>query len=1021
MVDPDRRPTAHEIEELIDLVRRDPGSPAFIDLGEAYLALGRPRDAVQVGNIGIEHAPDSLEGRVLLARAHAALHQWKDAQGELLRVVKVDRGNRVGFALLGEVLLRRSDYERAVPVLQHAQNLDPTSPAILAMLRRARAGQPLDPPPPVPTPVPPRGETANPAEVQRSRPGPPPAAGQGRVPMAGAAMPTMAIDPAGPTHVPAGPAPGPSFHAGAYLQPAAMATVVAEPSPQRAAAPAGPIAGGAAALAQTVAAPGPGAMPPPLSPAPQASAPRPTPKTAPPPMSVEGIRPRVISSQKQQNAAAASLRQSASVGENYLNELLTGGLLDVAGVRVPDVELDLRPDRRWGRSTRRAFAFLFIVLFLGIGGGGTWYWWSEKQRAESVARLQRDAKKLLGHGELGSYDPELPETNTGIEAALGKLNEALKLDKSNALTFAYVVEVTGLEALLYGTELDRVDRAYKAIAKEIAPDAPGARELVIGKAAADLARIHALDPQPAATTLSEVHKALDAYLAKHEADRWARWLKGRALLVAGQRSLAATELKAAGDGEAGLAVAQIDRADLLVDDGKLEQALALYKEATAKAKDHPLAVLGRSLGRAEALFEDEQVIPELNEKFNVAKLPARPAAYRSLALALANIALGDYAKAIDALKKAEAAGTALGEPRFWARVAWAHLQLGDLARASQARLRVVWLNKRPEIDPTVQLIDAGFFLASGLPEKALDLAARLEGPRPRLLRAQAYLDLGKYADAIAEAEGLLKTAPQSLEASIFAAQARLMAATERDRAELADALEKLARRATGKLGRHALGVGWLTAGDLPNAKLALEAAITDVSETSPNPVAYRTLTALAEVALAEQNLVGAGKFLDWALDGEAARRPELTLSKGSIRALDANKQRTPYADYLKANSGYFPTRAMQARVVLRNQEPDRALDLLGPILAEPAAVTAAVKLTHAEALITHKKATAQDKDRAKALIVELAAAKSAPLGEVARVAALLDPRLVKELELPQAADEPDEAAPRGGRPGGRRR
>ena len=39
MVDPDRRPTAQEIEELIDLVRRDPASPVFIDLGEAYLAL----------------------------------------------------------------------------------------------------------------------------------------------------------------------------------------------------------------------------------------------------------------------------------------------------------------------------------------------------------------------------------------------------------------------------------------------------------------------------------------------------------------------------------------------------------------------------------------------------------------------------------------------------------------------------------------------------------------------------------------------------------------------------------------------------------------------------------------------------------------------------------------------------------------------------------------------------------------------------------------------------------------------
>src|SRR3954463_10081996 len=105
MVDPDRRPTAQEIEELIDLVRRDPASPAFVDLGEAYLALGRPRDALEVGGYGIAAAPESLEGRVMLARAHAALHEWKEAQRELLAVVKVDRSNRSGFALLGEVLL----------------------------------------------------------------------------------------------------------------------------------------------------------------------------------------------------------------------------------------------------------------------------------------------------------------------------------------------------------------------------------------------------------------------------------------------------------------------------------------------------------------------------------------------------------------------------------------------------------------------------------------------------------------------------------------------------------------------------------------------------------------------------------------------------------------------------------------------------------------------------------------------------------------------------------------------------
>src|SRR6185503_19330196 len=143
----------------------------------------------------------------------------------------------------------------------------------------------------------------------------------------------------------------------------------------------------------------------------------------------EMVRPRVVSASKEKNAAAASLRQSAAVGENYLNELLTGGMLDVAGVRVPDADFDLRPDRRWGRSTRRAFIFLFVVLVLGIGGGGTWYWWSEKQKAEvalaaaSVADVEGDVKEL---------------------------RDALEKDPTSLLTYAYVAGCSGLETLLYG-------------------------------------------------------------------------------------------------------------------------------------------------------------------------------------------------------------------------------------------------------------------------------------------------------------------------------------------------------------------------------------------------------------------------------------------------------------------------------------------------------------------------------------------------------------------------------------------
>ncbi|MGN6109149.1 MAG: tetratricopeptide repeat protein [Kofleriaceae bacterium] len=647
---------------------------------------------------------------------------------------------------------------------------------------------------------------------------------------------------------------------------------------------------------------------------------------------------------------------------------------------------------------RRAISKLLLVL--GIGGGGTWYWWSEKQKSEAVARLQKDAQTAIGAGDFA-----------GNELSLTKLKSALEKDPGNLLTFTYAAEAGGLESLLYGTETERVDRAIKAIGKDIAPGDPGERELVIGKAAVELSRLYSLEPEAAVATLGEINKLLDGFLAKHETDKWARWLKGRALLAAGERKAARALFQGVGEGADGLAIAMIDHADLLVDDGQLEQALALYKKANEQAKDHPFNVIGRSIGRAEAAVEDDVAIGELNDRFK-ANLPPRTAAYRALALALANISIEDYPKALESLRKASAAAKPPGEPRFWARVAWAYYVLGDLAEAAKAREKCVWYSKKPEDDPAAKLVDAALFLASGLPERALDLASKLEGTRPRLLRIYAMLDLAKYKEALGEAEQLATAAPTSVEASIVREQARALAATsDKDRTAGADELERLARKANSKLGRHALGVVRFANGDVANAKIALETALTDVSETSPNPVAYRTLTALAEVALAENDVGQAGKLLDWALYADPAQRPELALANGTkLTALDADKKRTPYADHLKANSGYAPTLALQARVVLRNQEPDRALGLLEPLLKEGAAVTPAVQLTLAEALVTRKGATAKDKEQAKEILVSLKDNKAVSATELGRIAALIDPALPKELDLPDGA-APSSAAP----------
>jgi tetratricopeptide (TPR) repeat protein len=967
MVDPDRRPTAQEIEELIDLVRRDPASPAFIDLGEAYLALGRPRDALGVGNVGLDAAPGNLEGRVMLARAHAALHQWKEAQGELLRVVKVDRANRQGFALLGEVLLRRQDFERAVPVLQHAQNLDPTSPYILSMLKRARAGQPLDPPPPLPVPMPPRGETASDfgsgfgelrGQQARRRPGPspsprsrPPAPPMPAHPMPspiahGHAARAIQIAPE-PVHdwrnePPTEHAPPPSFadaSAGTHAQPAML-----RGSPH-----------GLPAAPPSIVPP---ATAPPFGPTP-AGVKTPSKPAAPPPNNVEGVRPRIVQAAKPQNAAAASLRQSAAVGESYLNDLLTGGLLDVAGVRVPDSDFDLKPDRRWGRSTRRAFIFLFVVLVLGIGGGGTWYWWTEKQKAEAVARLQKESLLAI---PLGDFQ--------GFETCLKKLGEALEKDKTSLITYGYFAGCSGLEALLYGTDTDRVDGALK-VANQIKPDEPGAREVLIGRSAVQLSRLGVGDgtgseiAQVAKSTLGEVRKALDAYAAKHDKDKWVGWLRGRAMLAGGERQGGRALIRAASEGDDGLVVAMIDTADLLVDDGQLDEALAVYDKAAAKAKDHPLIIVGRSLGRAEASVQNEDTIGELSVKL-AKDLPSRLSAYRHLATALANIGIESYPSAKTSLTTALAQHPP-NEPRFWARVAWAQYARGDLANASAARARIVWFGAaKAEDDPTAKLVDAALLLASGLPEKALGVAEKLQGVRPQLLRAYAYLDLGKPKDALKEANDVLKKAPENVEAQILREQARMVSGEGKEKSEATDALEKLARRAKSKVGRHALGMAHKTNGNAKEAQTQLEQAIAEISEESPNPLVYRTRTALAEILLDNGDIARAGEQLDEAL---------------------------------KVNSGYFPTRALQAKVVLRNGEPDRALDMLKPVFDELGTVPPPLRLLYAEARGTRRNANAADKESAIAVLKDIK--DQVPAAELSRVAAAIDPKLPRELGVPE--------------------
>ena len=972
------RPTAEELEELALLLRRDPASPAFVDLGSAYLALGRPREAIEAAQAGLRLAADNHEGRLVLARGHAALHQWKEAQAELLKVVKTDRTSRIGFTLLGEVLMRRADYERAVPVLQHAQNLDPGSPAVLTLLRLARGGLPLDPPPPIPTPIAPRRseprarpvasvpppavapppiQRAAPPPIQRAAPPGPPPRPTPPPPRAPVAAPPPFVDDA-PTSV--GAEPGYAIASSAPARDDATIPSL-PPEPVRDAYAAPPAYGPP---------PAPLALAP--APAPPAPAPRAQrPSVAPP--GGESVRPRVLAVAKPVNAAAASLRQSAAVGENYLNDLLTGGLLDVPGVRVPDAEYDLRPDRRWGRSTVRAFVVLFVLLVAGVGGGGYWYYFTEQQRAADVARLRASAATAMASG---SYD--------GFSQSLVDLTKALKRDEKNKRTFAAVAESAALRTLLYGLPGDGAagDGVADAIAGAAAtinkPTQDGYRALVIARTASALTRLTGGETANQATIdqLTAARKEVGEWLTAHPDDRWARFLFARCQLAAGERAGALDSLRAAGDGPDGLVVAIIDEADLLVDDGKFDDAMKLYADALTRAPDHPLAMLGRALARAERGVEGGEAISDLNVKLPKDEaMGGRVNAYRHLALALAYYGLEQHQRFAEELAKA----TGPHEPRFLARVALARFLQGHLGDAATALGQVKWFTTTtPDPDALVTLVNGALQLASGTPEAALDTLGKLDGTRAELLRGIALIDLRKYKEAQLELETAQGHAPDSTEVKVWRLMAQTLASTGTAREESAAELEKTSRKLDSKVGRHAHGMTMLLTGNLDEARRRLEQALADVSDSQPNPVAYRTRVGLATI------------------ERQAGKLAEAT---------------TQVEEALKANPGYLPARVEMAKVLLAQGDGDGAIDMLAPVLSEAELLTGEVELLQAESLMKGDSSKLRDQDKADRreaaqAALERAKSKGVAATELARVAALIDPSLAADLGVAPTEEAP---------------
>ena len=977
-----RRPTIDEIEQLRAQVRREPGSPAFVRLGEAYLALGRPQDAIEVGVPGLRDNPDSTAGRMMIGRAYVMQHQWKEAQDELLRLVKADRNHAAGFALLGEVLLRRQDLKRALPVLQHAQNLNPTNPYVEDLLKRARTGRAPDPPPPPPVPQDPQPAAAPYASasahndpLQFGVDEPTRVAGDmssGLTPPPAAAPHGHAPQYPGHQSAPApAPAPRPRQQQQAITDPGAK-TIMAGAAPAAESKPPSP-----RPIPRALAQPAPQAAP---APAPKAEPEtKKKPKVAaadmPPPGPPTGVRPRILSMDKPTDAAREAMHQAADVGD-YLNALLTQGLLNVPAVQAQHTPHAYRSGKRWGHSVTRTFVFLFVLLAVGLGGGAFWIYQTEQQREEEVARHIARADTLLTTG-----------TYNDVQEAREATASALRRDPASVSAMAKFARVETAAALLYGTPAAKGTSAMLRARKELTEEDAAWADIVFAEIASTLATLSDEAAGAPQERLGDARKTADAWLEKHPDDAWVRWLSGVAMLYANDLSGAAEAFEAAeADGE-GPVVASIYRADMQTDAGDLDGASVRYEAALERAPKHPLAIIGNALVQLARAEEAAVVLGKINTTMTEDEGP-RANAYRALVFALAYLWVAwDYDQFTENLAKAEG----VAEPRFLGRVALAQLANGQFAAAGDTRNRIVWYVAEPEqTHPVVAAVDAELQWSSGLSAPAIEQVGDSENIRARHLVGRALFDLGRLDEAEKAFADILEFAPEDWEAQTWHAAAQLAQAKGRARNEFDETLQQIARTQANQVVRYVRGLAWQRSGDMREARRHFEESlegvadeITELAEERANSMAYRAHAALAE----------------------------LDLDAGSTDKAVAHLERA-----VALNPAYLPAMALLGRVQVQRGQHAEAAATLKPLLEEPEIANAAVELAYAEALVGGGSPSDEARGQAREAVLR-AKDKGASAEELGRVAALVDETLATEIGAGGAEEKPSR---RRGRRRGRR-
>lgn len=125
-----------EIERLTELYEKDPTARVFAPLADAYRKSRLYDEAIDILKKGLEIHPDYVSAHLVLARCYYEKDMLQLAKDSLERVLELDQQNVVTLRLLGDILFRLGDEEKALARYKEVIEMDPTNLEVQALMEK---------------------------------------------------------------------------------------------------------------------------------------------------------------------------------------------------------------------------------------------------------------------------------------------------------------------------------------------------------------------------------------------------------------------------------------------------------------------------------------------------------------------------------------------------------------------------------------------------------------------------------------------------------------------------------------------------------------------------------------------------------------------------------------------------------------------------------------------------------------------------------------------------------------------